>query len=63
VEGDNTKEILDLQPAIARTYSGEEMEDRIRGLDWSKTPMGPIHTWPQSLRTVVNILLSRAFKV
>ncbi len=29
--------------------------------DWSQTPIGPIETWPQSLRTVVNILLTSRY--
>ena len=37
------------------------MGERIRGFDWSKTPLGPITHWPQSLRTVVNILLSSRY--
>jgi K+-sensing histidine kinase KdpD len=37
------------------------MEDRIRELDWSKTPLGPVQGWPQSLRTVVNIVLSSRY--
>ena len=40
---------------------GGEMGDRIRAFDWSKTPLGPIIRWPQSLRTVVNILLSSRY--
>ena len=50
-----------LDASVVPIDSGEEMEDRIRGLDWSKTPLGPIHAWPQSLRTVVNILLSSRY--
>jgi PAS domain S-box-containing protein len=38
-----------------------EMERRIQALDWSKTPLGPSTHWPQSLRTVVNILLSSRY--
>ena len=38
-----------------------EMEQRIRAFDWAKTPLGPIDRWPQSLRTVVNILLSSRY--
>jgi signal transduction histidine kinase len=30
----------------------------MRALDWSKTPVGPVETWPQSLRTVLSILLT-----
>ncbi|GAB2557157.1 hypothetical protein GCM10027190_03860 [Spirosoma areae] len=33
------------------------MGARIRTFDWSKTAVGPIETWPQSLRTAINILL------
>ena len=29
----------------------------IRAFDWSRTPLGPIRTWPQSLKTAVNIVL------
>ena len=35
-----------------------EMAERVRAFDWSTTPLGPMDQWPQSLRTVVNILLS-----
>jgi len=37
------------------------MGDRIRAFDWSNTPLGPIESWQQSLRTVVNILLSSRY--
>jgi len=33
----------------------------IRALDWSATPLGPIHLWPQSLRTAVSIMLASRF--
>jgi signal transduction histidine kinase/DNA-binding response OmpR family regulator len=36
---------------------GGEMGELIRSLDWSKTPLGPIESWPQSLRSAVSILL------
>jgi len=40
---------------------GGEMGRRIRGLDWASTPLGPVGSWPQSLRSAVSILLpSRA---
>jgi PAS domain S-box-containing protein len=41
--------------------SGGEMGKRIRAFDWSTTPVGTIDQWPQSLRTVVNILLSSRY--
>ena len=34
------------------------MGQRIRDFDWSKTALGPVHTWPQSLRTCVRIMLT-----
>jgi signal transduction histidine kinase len=35
---------------------GGEMARLIRTIDWSKTPLGPKHSWPQSLRTVVSLV-------
>ena len=29
----------------------------IRAHDWATTPLGPVHTWPQSLKSAVSILL------
>ncbi len=58
---DNTQSIPKPDQSVAPIDSGGEMEDRIRRLDWSETALGPIHTWPQSLRTVVNILLSSRY--
>jgi PAS domain-containing protein len=37
------------------------MGEAIWGFDWSKTPLGEMSHWPQSLRTAVNILLSSRF--
>jgi PAS domain S-box-containing protein len=36
---------------------GGEMGELIRSMDWSKTPLGPMESWPQSLRSAVSILL------
>src|SRR4249919_643470 len=36
---------------------GGEMGARMRELDWSNTSLGPPHTWPQSLRSTVSMLL------
>lgn len=36
---------------------GGETGELIRNFDWSKTPLGPISAWPQSLKTVTNMLL------
>lgn len=37
---------------------GGEMARRIRDHDWSSTPLGPIPRWPQSLRTMVDVVLA-----
>ncbi|MET0592747.1 MAG: ATP-binding protein [Polyangiaceae bacterium] len=34
---------------------GGEMAKCIKAKDWSNTPLGPIESWPQSLRTVVSL--------
>ena len=36
---------------------GGELGALIRGFDWSKTSLGPIGSWPQSLKTVTSTLL------
>ncbi len=38
-----------------------EMARRIRAFDWSVTPLGPPAGWPQSLKTVVDLMLDSAF--
>src|SRR6185437_13190795 len=40
---------------------GGEMGARVRALDWSKTPLGPISKWPQSLKTSVSTCLNSRF--
>lgn len=42
---------------------GGEMGKLIRTMDWSKTPLGPIESWPQSLRTSVSLCLSSTFPI
>jgi PAS domain S-box-containing protein len=37
-----------------------EMATRMRALDWSATPLGPLEQWPQALRTSVRIVLDSA---
>ena len=40
---------------------GGEMGALMRSLDWSATLLGPVSSWPQSLRTAVSILLASRF--
>ena len=40
-----------------------EMAQRMRALDWSRTSLGPVDQWPQSLRTSVSTCLDCAFPI
>jgi PAS domain S-box-containing protein len=40
---------------------GGEMGRRIRETDWSRSPVGPIHLWPQSLKTAVRMILGSRY--
>src|SRR5690349_7484482 len=49
---------------LEHVFPGEsEMARRMRELDWSKTALGPIEQWPQSLRIAVSICLDCAFPI
>ena len=37
---------------------GGELGKRVRDYDWSNTPIGPIAEWPQSLHSVLNLMLT-----
>ncbi|WP_111630409.1 PAS domain-containing protein [Larkinella arboricola] len=50
-----------LQPTYRFLARGGQMGQLIRTLDWSKNPLGPIESWPQSLRTTLSILLHSRF--
>ena len=45
----------------ARAFGTGELAALVRQLDWSATPLGPTQRWPQSLRTVVQILLTSRY--
>jgi signal transduction histidine kinase len=53
--------MLETKPGFslaAQLFAGKgEMAGLIRATDWSKTALGPIEAWPQSLRTAVSICL------
>ena len=40
---------------------GGEMGERMRAFDWSRTPLGPMEAWPQSLKTAIRILLGSRY--
>src|SRR4249920_1352382 len=37
---------------------GGDLGRRMRAVDWASTPLGPVESWPQSLRTCVRIILT-----
>ncbi len=42
---------------------GGKMGALMRSLDWSRTALGPVASWPQSLRTSVSTCLNCAFPI
>ncbi len=40
---------------------GGEMAAMMRTHDWSRSPLGPIEGWPQSLRSIVSLMLASEF--
>ena len=47
--------------SVAFLDGGGEMGARMRAYDWTATPLGPPHAWPQSLQTVVRIMLDSRY--
>ena len=41
--------------------NAQEMPRLVEGFDWASTPLGPAARWPDSLKTVVRILLTSRF--
>src|SRR6266852_6259932 len=42
---------------------GGEMGKLVRSMEWAKTPLGSIDSWPQSLRTTVSLCLASNFPI
>jgi signal transduction histidine kinase len=57
VEG--TREEIALTPGWVR--GGGALGRLVREFDWTKTPLGAIEEWPQSLKTVVRTMLASRF--
>ncbi|HET6575809.1 MAG TPA: ATP-binding protein [Fimbriiglobus sp.] len=49
------------RPAADLLVGGGEMGERTRAFDWSKTPLGPVADWSQSLKTAVRIMLGSRY--
>ncbi len=44
------------------TFEGpSEMHARVNAHDWADTPVGPVETWPRSLKSTVNTLLTSRY--
>lgn len=54
----NTPNQQDVSPSGQVLAGGGDLGARMRQIDWSKTPLGPVESWPQSLRTCVRIMLT-----
>src|SRR6185295_11146556 len=52
---------MDARTSVAFLEGGGEMGARMRAYDWRATPLGPPDGWPQSLRTVVRIMLDSRY--
>jgi PAS domain S-box-containing protein len=52
---------MDTRNAVAFLEGGGEMGARMRAFDWAATALGAPDTWPQSLRTIVRIMLDSRY--
>lgn len=52
---------LSFVPAHAFLANGGDVGALMRGHDWSTSPLGSPETWPQSLRTIVSMMLNSKF--
>jgi signal transduction histidine kinase len=58
-QGQGTGSMISSVPAADQLFQGAgEMRSLCRSYDWSETPLGPPHEWPQSLRTTVQTMLA-----
>jgi signal transduction histidine kinase/HPt (histidine-containing phosphotransfer) domain-containing protein len=48
-------------PASSWLLNGSEMGRLIHDMDWSTTPLGPIDSWPGSLKTMLGVVLGSRF--
>ena len=47
---------------IESVFAGDgEIATRMRELDWTATPLGPVEQWPQALRTIVRVVLGSGY--
>jgi signal transduction histidine kinase len=61
--GANASAQLDQGQTRAWPVGGGKMGDLIRSMDWTNTPLGPVDSWPQSLRATVSLCLASNFPI
>ena len=52
---------IDDDPATHFLQGGGEMGARMRRHDWTRTPLGALSSWPQSLKTIVRVMLDSRY--
>ena len=50
-------------PRFEWLAGGGELAEAIARLDWSRSPLGPLASWPQGLRTTVSLCLASNFPI
>jgi hypothetical protein len=50
-------------PELNFLSGGGEMGERMRAFDWSSSPVGPVASWPQSLKTAVSICIGSRYPI
>jgi signal transduction histidine kinase/HPt (histidine-containing phosphotransfer) domain-containing protein len=59
--GGNTSEPFSSPAGADWLVGGGDMAALMRSTDWSKTVLGPIESWPNSLRTMLGVVLGSRF--
>src|SRR2546428_1472962 len=62
IQAGHTSDLKDARPEDW-LVGGGEMGKLVRSMDWSRTPLGHISFWPQSLRTTVSLCLASNFPI
>ena len=50
-----------MNPTLDFLAGGGEVGVRLRALNWQETPLGPPEHWPQSLKTIVRVMLDSRY--
>ena len=61
----NLIKVFDPKVSVKKDWlsDGGDMAGLIRAKDWSKSPLGPLESWPQNLRTTVSLCLASSFPI